>query len=147
VNCLLNTYDDTVRAVNRWQPAQHDSDKLTYTDDLLRYLKKEMNSTASYTYMPREKISVLKQEDAKLCDISVALRAVGIKIQKDLTDKSDVERLIAQLVVYKSGYDDLIVVLVGSTDEQAFEYLKIQLSTIKDNSYSAQQRIKLIRKK
>jgi hypothetical protein len=144
---LLNTYDDTVRAVNRWQPAQHDSDKLTYTDDLLRYLKKEMNSTASYTYMPREKISVLKQEDAKLCDISVALRAVGIKIQKDLTDKSDVERLIAQLVGYKSGYDDLIVVLVGSTDEQAFEYLKIQLSTIKDNSYSAQQRIKLIRKK
>jgi hypothetical protein len=143
---LLNTYDDTVRAVNTWQPARHDSDKLTYTDDLLKYLKKAMNSTASYTYMPREKISVLKQEDAKFCDIAVAQRAVGIKIQKDLTDKSDVERLIAQLVGYKSQYDDLIVVLVGSTDEKAFEYLIIQLSTIKDNSYSAQQRIKLIRK-
>ena len=96
--------------------------------------------------MPREKISVLKQEDAKFCDINVGQRAVGIKIQKDLTAKPDVERLIAQLVGYKSRYDDLIVVLVGSTDEQAFEYLKIQLSTIKDNSYSAQQRIKLIRR-
>ncbi len=96
--------------------------------------------------MPREKISIRRQEDAKFCDITVAQRAVGIKIQKDLTEKPDVERLIAQLVGYKSEYDDLIVVLVGSTDGQAFEYLQQQLSTIKDNRYSAQQRIKLIRK-
>jgi hypothetical protein len=146
VNCLLNTFDDTVRAINKWQPAQHYSDELDYRDDLLKYLKKEMNSTAPYTYMPREKLSILKQDYAGLCDITVGPRAVGIKMKKDLIGKSDVDRLIGQLVGYKSEYDDLIVVLVGKTDEKAFEYLILQISTIKDNSYTAQQRIKLIRR-
>jgi hypothetical protein len=145
VNCLLNTFNDTYSAINRWKPAQQYSDELKYRDDLLKYLKKEMNSTAPYTYMPREKISVRKQDYAGLCDITVGQRTVGIKIKKDLIGKSDVDRLIGQLVGYKSEYDDLIVVLVGKTDEKAFEYLKLQISTIKDNSYTAQQRIKLIR--
>lgn len=146
MNCLLNTFDDTVSAINKWQPAQHYSDELKYRDDLLKYLKKEMNSTAPYTYMPREKLSVRKQDSAGLCDITVGPRAVGIKMKKDLIGKSDVDRLIGQLVGYKSEYDDLIVVLVGKTDEKVFEYLKLQISTIKDNSYTAQQRIKLIRR-
>jgi hypothetical protein len=145
VNCLLNTYDDTVRAINKWQPAQRYSDELQYRDDLLKYLKKEMNATAPYTYMPREKLSVRKQEGAG-CDITVGPRAVGIKMKMDLLGKSDVDGLIGQLVGYKSEYDDLIVVLVGTTDEKAFEYLLLQLSTIKDNRYAAQQRIKLIRR-
>ena len=146
MNCLLNTFDDTVSAINKWQPVQHYSDELKYRDDLLKYLKKEMNSTAPYTYMPREKLSVRKQDSAGLCDITVGPRAVGIKMKKDLIGKSDVDRLIGQLVGYKSEYDDLIVVLVGKTDEKVFEYLKLQISTIKDNSYTAQQRIKLIRR-
>ena len=145
MNCLLNTFNDTYSAINRWKPAQQYSDELKYRDDLLKYLKKEMNSTAPYTYMPREKISVRKQDYAGLCDITVGQRTVGIKIKKDLIGKSDVDRLIGQLVGYKSEYDDLMVVLVGKTDEKAFEYLKLQISTIKDNSYTAQQRIKLIR--
>ena len=67
-------------------------------------------------------------------------------MKKDLKGKSDVDRLTGQLVGYKSQYSDLIVVLVGKTDEEAFEYLKLQISAIKDNSYTAQQRIKIIRK-
>lgn len=55
---MLNTFDDTVSAINKWQPPEHYSDELQYRDDLLKYLKKEMNSTAPYTYMPREKLSV-----------------------------------------------------------------------------------------
>jgi hypothetical protein len=146
VNCLLNTYDDTVSAINKWQPAQHYSDELKYRDDLLKYLKKEMNATAPYTYMPLEKLIVRKQEAAGLCDITVGPRAVGIKMKMDLLGNSDVDVLIGQLVGYKSEYDDLIVVLVGKTDEKAFEYLLVQVSTIKDNRYAAQQRIKLIRR-
>jgi hypothetical protein len=143
---MLNTFNDTYSAINRWKPAQQYSDELKYRDDLLKYLKKEINSTDPYTYMPREKISVYTQEVTELCDITVGQRAVGIKMKKDLIEKSDVDRLIEQLVGYKSEYDDLIVVLVGKTDEKAFEYLKLQISTIKDNSYTAQQRIKLIRR-
>jgi len=143
---MLNTFTDTLMAVNRWKPVQHYSDELHYRDDLLKYLKKELNSTAPYTYMPREKISVRLQEITGLCDITVAQRAVGIKMKMDLTEKSDVDRLIGQLVGYKSEYDDLIVVLVGKTDEKAYEYLKSQISTIIDTSYSAKQRIKVIRK-
>ncbi len=143
---MLNTYDDTVSAINKWRPAQRYSDELKYRDDLLKYLKKELNSAAPYTYMPREKLSVRKQEGAGLCDITVGPRAVGIKMKMDLTGKSDVDGLIGQLVGYKSEYDDLIVVLVGKTDEEAFGYLFVQLSTIKDNRYAAQQRIKLIRR-
>jgi hypothetical protein len=67
-------------------------------------------------------------------------------MKKDLKGKSDVDRLTGQLIGYKSEYSDLIVVLVGKTDEEAFEYLKLQISAIKDNSYTAQQRIKIIRK-
>jgi hypothetical protein len=37
-------------------------------------------------------------------------------------------------------------VLVGKTDEETFEYLKLQISAIKDNSYTAQHRIKIMRK-
>lgn len=143
---MLNTFNDTLMAINKWKPVQHYSDELKYRDDLLKYLKKELNSTAPYTYMPREKISVRLQEITGLCDITVAQRAVGIKMRMDLAEKLDVDRLIGQLVGYKSEYDDIIVVLVGKTDEKAYEYLKSQISTIIDNSYSAKQRMKLIRK-
>jgi len=143
---MLNTFNDTFMAINKWKPVQPYSDELRYRDDLLKYLKKELNSTAPYTYMPREKISVRLQEITGLCDITVAQRAVGIKMRMDLTEKSDVDRLIGQLVGYKSEYDDIIVVLVGKTDEKAYEYLKSQISTIIDNSYSAKQRMKVIRK-
>jgi len=143
---MLNTFKDTVSAINRWQPAQHYSDETKYREDLLEYLRKVMNSTSPYTYMPRQNISVRKEDSRGLCDIAVGRRAVGIEMKKDLKGKSDVDRLIGQLVGYKSEYSDLIVVLVGKTDEEAFEYLKLQISAIKDNSYMAQQRIKLIRK-
>jgi hypothetical protein len=146
VKRVLNTFNDTLSAVNRWKPSQQYTEELNYRDDLFKYLKKEINSTAPYTYMPREKISVLTQEAAGYCDINVEQRAVGIKIKKDLLEKSDVDRLIGQLAGYKSGYDDIIVVLVGKTDEKAFEHLKSQLSTIIDTRYTAQQRIKIIRK-
>ena len=143
---MLNTYDDTVSAINKWKPAQRYADVLHYRDDLLKFLKKEVNAIASYTYMPREKLSVYKQEGAGLCDITVGPRAVGIKMKMDLTGKSDVDELIGQLVGYKSEYDDLIVVLVGKTDEEAFGYLQVQVSTIKDNRYAAEQRIKVLRR-
>lgn len=143
---MLNTFDDTVSAIHKWQPAKDYSDEPKYRDDLLKYLRKEMNSTASYTYMPKENISVRKEEGRGLCDIAVGLNAVGIKMKKELKGKSEIDRLTGQLVGYKSQYSDLIVVLVGKTDEEAFEYLKLQISTIKDNSYTAHQRIKIIRK-
>ena len=143
---MLNTFDDTVSAIHKWQPAQDYPDESKYRDDLLKYLRKEMNSTASYTYMPEENISVRKEDGWGLCDIAVGRNAVGIEMKKDLKGKSDVDRLTGQLVGYKSEYSDLIVVLVGKTDEEALEYLKLQISTIKDNSYTAQQRIKIIRK-
>jgi len=143
---MLNTFDDTVSAINRWQLAQQHLDEPKYRDDLLKYLRKEMNSTASYTYMPKEKISVRKEDGRRLCDIAVGLNAVGIEMKKDLKGKREVDTLTGQLVGYKSQYSDLIVVLVGKTDEEAFEYLKLQISAIKDNSYTAQQRIKIIRK-
>jgi hypothetical protein len=143
---MLNTFNDTVSAINRWQPAQHYSDEPKYRDDLLEYLRKEMNSTSSYTYMPEENISVRKEDGWGLCHIAVGRNAVGIEMKKDLKGKSDVDRLTGQLVDYKLQYSDLIVVLVGKTDEEAFEYLKLQISAIKDNSYTAQQRIKVIRK-
>ena len=143
---MLNTFDDTVSAIHKWQPAQPYSDEPKYRDDLLKYLRKVMNSTASYTYMPKENISVRKEDGRGLCDIVVGLSAVGIELKKDLKGKLDVDRLTGQLVDYKSQYSDLIVVLVGRTDEESFEYLELQISAIKDNSYTAQQRIKIIRK-
>ena len=143
---MLNTFDDTVSAIHKWQPAQHYSDELKYRDDLLKYLRKIMNSTASYTYMPKEKISVRKEDNRGLCDIAVGLNAVGIEMKKDLKGKREVDTLTGQLVGYKSQYSDLIVVLVGRTDEESFAYLELQISAIKDNSYTAHQRIKIIRK-
>ncbi len=143
---MLNTFDDTVRAINKWMPAQHYSDEQHYRDDLLQFLKREINAITPYTYMPKEKISVIIQEGTGFCDIKVGQRTVGIKMKKDLTGKPDVDTLIEQLVGYKSQYEDLLVVLVGKTDEDAFEYLKSQLLTIKDNRYTAQLRIKLLRK-
>ena len=143
---MLNTFDDTVSAIQKWQPAQHYSDEPEYRDDLLKYLRKVMNSTASYTYMPKEKISVRKEDSWGLCDIAVGRNAVGIEMKKDLKGKREVYTLTGQLVGYKSQYSDLIVVLVGKTDEETFEYLKLQISAIKDNSYTAQHRIKIMRK-
>ena len=146
MNRVLNTYDDTVIAINKWQPAQRYADELNYTDDLFNYLKEEMNATAPYTYMPLEKISVRKKEGAGSCDVIVGRRAVGIKVKMDLAGKSEVDVLIGQLVGCKPECDDLIVVLVGKTDEKAFEYLLAQVSTIKDNRYAALQRIKVMRR-
>jgi hypothetical protein len=137
-------FDNTVEAINRWQPTQHYPDENKYRNDLLDYLRKILNETSQF--MPQSNISIRKEDGRGLCDIAVGEKAVGIEMKKDLSKKSHVDRLAGQLMDYKKEYDDLIIVLVGKTDKEALEILKLKVSQLRDSGGFSlnQQRIKII---
>ena len=137
-------FDNTIDAINRWQPTQHYPDENAYRNDLLDYLRKVLNETSPF--MPQSNISIRKEDGRGLCDIAVGEKAVGIEMKKNLSKKSHVDRLAGQLMDYKNGYDNLIIVLVGKTDKEAFELLKLKVSQLSDGGgfNLNQQRIKII---
>ena len=67
-------------------------------------------------------------------------------MKMDLVLKEDVDKLIGQLLNYKKQYNDLIVILVGIIDDQAFEYLEQQIYGLQNENIMNQQRIRIINK-
>jgi hypothetical protein len=141
---LSPLFDETIDLINRWQLKHHYLYENQYRNDLLEYLRKKFDEQNPFS-SPR-KISIRKEDGSELCDIAIDERTIGIEMKMDLVVKEDVDKLSGQLLSYKKQYNDLIVVLVGMIDDEAFEYLKQQISGLQDNNIMNQQRIRIIKK-
>jgi hypothetical protein len=142
-------FDDTISGIKKWKPKEKYSDENKYRDDLLDYLRKELNKKDNFSFLNQEHVSVRKETGRSVSDISINRNQVGIELKKDLRKKRQIDTLIGQLDEYKRDFKDIIVVLVGDTNREAFEYCKDRISYMNKNTefiLNQEPRIKLIDK-
>ncbi len=142
-------FSEVVSIVNRWVPQKKYDKEPEYRDDLIEFLRRELNKPSYFSFGPPQRISVRREASKGLCDIAVD-RKIGIELKKDLSKKKQVDRLIGQIVDYKKDYEDILIVLVGNTNKEALELLKDKINDLKGNqmifSFSREPRIKIIDK-
>ena len=106
---------------HEWQPDWNMKEERQYRDDLLTFLNKSL-----------KKNHRIKSEDGRgLADIGID-DEIGIELKLNLEGKSEVDRLLGQMVRYvlgKKSYDKVIIVLLG----------KVSLSDVRDVIYYAQK--------
>ena len=137
-------FDETLDLINCWPLKHHYLYENQYRNDLLEYLRKKFDEQNPFS--SQRKISIRKEDGSGLCDIAIDERTIGIEMKMDLVLKEDADKLSGQLLNYKKQYNDLIVVLVGMIDDQAFEYLEQQIYGLQNDNPMNQQRIRIIKK-
>jgi hypothetical protein len=125
-------FEETIDLIKRWQSKQQYGDENQYRDDLIEFLRDRFKTDM---FGSQRNITIKKEASRQLCDIGIG-KFVGIELKKDLSAKSEVDRLGGQLIKYRKEYEDLIVVLVGKTNPDAFEELKETVNELRRNPYS-----------
>lgn len=121
-------FEDSIRIIRSWIPKQKYSNEALYRNDLIEFLRKELNERQNpFSFGPQSRVSVTKEDGRGLCDIGIN-RTIGIELKKDVKSKSQVDRLAGQIMGFKKDYRDLIIVLVGHTNKDALEILKDNIS-------------------
>ena len=144
-------FDDVLQAINDWNPKAEYSTENKYRDDLLAFLRKSLDpSGSSVYYSPIWGFDSLrhhfikKEAGRSLADIGID-DEIGIELKRNLKRKSQINRLVGQVVDYLSGYSYVIIVLCGHTDQEAVNVLKHNLRRIVNSSSSLFGQEKLIR--
>lgn len=132
-NMFGSTFNDVVTCINRWKPKEKYSTENQYRNDLIEVLRLELNEKQSPLGLQQQRISITKDDGRGLCDIGVA-KKVGIELKKDLNSKSQIDRLAGQVMDYKEDYEDIIIVLVGDTNKDAYELLKDKIAQLSKSS-------------
>lgn len=118
-------YDDVKRSVKKWRPKKSYSKETEYRDDLIEYLRKELNRPKiPYTQAPQH---VIKKETGRShADIDVD-RKIGIELKRNLKGKTEMDRVLGQLEEYISEYENVILVLCGEVKEETFEEIRYRV--------------------
>jgi hypothetical protein len=115
---------DTNRFIKKWKPEKF-SNENQYRNDLVKFLRKQEFDWYG-------EVIITKEDGRGLCDIAIN-QEVGIELKKDLKKKSEVDRLSGQIIDYKRQYDNLIILLVGKTNEDTLDLLKGKIKHFKNN--------------
>lgn len=139
-----NIFNRIIRIVEDWEPQEEYSNEDGYRNDLLKYLREELNLPSPFGSNEHHKIR--KESGRALADIAVD-EEVGIELKKDLARQAHVDRLVGQLRRYKKDYDNIIVVLVGETGEEAMDELRDAVNEPQSGPFVIQsKRIEIIDK-
>jgi|YelNatPaOPRAMG01_1025707.scaffolds.fasta_scaffold05734_16 hypothetical protein len=126
VDLFGNIFDEVYSIVQSWQPRKEYPVEEGYRDDLLQFLRRELNKP-DWLGMSRQH-SIQKESGRHLADIGID-RRVGIELKRNLKSKADADRLIGQVKGYlREYYEGVIIVLCGRTDRDKLEYLRDLLS-------------------
>ena len=126
-------FEDTIRIIKRWNPGKKFSNEKGYSNDLTNFLRYEFNENQSpLTLGIPSRVSVIKEDGRGLCDIAIN-RKIGIELKKELKSKSQIDRLAGQIIDYKKDYQNIIIVLVGTTKKAALESLKDKIFDLTKN--------------
>jgi len=133
-------FDDVLQAINDWNPKAEYSTENKYRDDLLAFLRKSLDPPGSSVYYPPiwgfdslRHHFIKKEAGRSLADIGIDYE-IGIELKRNLKRKSQINRLVGQVVDYLSGYSYVIIVLCGHTDQEAVDVLKHNLRRIVNSS-------------
>jgi hypothetical protein len=144
-------FEEVIKTINDWTPKAKYSTEKKYRDDLLEFLQKNLNNCESgvtsspiWGFDPWMHHLIKKEAGRSLADIGID-DEIGIELKRNLKRKSQINRLVGQIVDYLSGYSYVIIVLCGQTDKKAANILKYNLRRIGRSSSSLFGQEKLIR--
>ncbi len=147
---LTSLFDEVLRLVNAWKPQKRYRSEDGYRDELKEFLRTNLNRSNALSIGPQKPIKVASESGRHLCDIAVD-ESVGVELKKDLNKLAEVDRLSGQLSRYKKQYSGIIVVLVGSTNKDAYAELvnrvyEMQQSTGISLGFTAGTKIRVVDK-
>lgn len=128
---LRGLFDDVLDVTEEWGPKGKYPNENAYRDDLMEFLRERLNERSPLTIGPQKRIKVSSESGRHLCDIAIDEK-IGIELKKDLRHLGDIDRLESQLRRFKRDYEDLIVVLVGETNENRLEEMKDRIERINE---------------
>jgi hypothetical protein len=147
---LDSLFNTVLRTIKDWDPQAEYSTENKYRDELLVVLRKKLNRSGSDAYSsPIWGIDYLGQHFIKkeagrsLADIGID-DEIAIELKLNLKRRSQINRLVGQVVDYLRGYSSVIIVLCGHTEQEAVDVLKYNLKRIIGSS-SAFGQEKLVR--
>ena len=126
MNGLLgdSLFDNVLDIIKKWNPKEAYKGELKYRDDLLDFIRKELNRPKGmFNPYPQEQIVIKKEDGRGLADIAIN-RRIGIELKLNLKGKSQRNRLVGQIDDFLRDYKKLIVVLCGNTNTEELEELK-----------------------
>ncbi len=130
-------FDKVFRLSENWVPKQKHPDEDKYRDDLMGFLREELNKPSGFGM--QEPVKIRKESGRALADIAINEK-IGIELKKDLKTQSQIDRLVGQIRRYKKGYEDIIIVLVGKTNDEALDELNDAVREARSDAFSLQQK-------
>ena len=143
-------FDDVLQTISDWNPKAEYSTESKYRNDLLSFLRENLNSGSDAFSSPIWGLNHLghhfikKEARRSLADIGID-DEIGIELKRNLKRKSQINRLVGQVVDYLSEYSCVIIVLCGHAEQEAVNVLKHNLKRIIRSSSSLFGQEKLIR--
>jgi hypothetical protein len=148
---LDNLFDNVLQAINEWNPQAGYSTERKYRDDLLEFLQEKLNgsegsvfSSPIWGFDHSGRHFIKKEAGRGLADIGID-DEIGIELKFNLKQKSQIDRLVGQVVDYLSAYSYVIIVLCGHPKQEAIGVLKHNLRRIVRSSDSLFGQEKFIR--
>lgn len=139
--------DNVFNSIKTWVPEKKYSNENGYRDELIFYLRKELNRANTFGFNSTE-ARIVPEAGRNLCDIGINNK-IGIELKKDFKKISESDRLIGQITRYLEQYDEIFIVTVGETNQNTLDHLKYQIKNV-DNSnsfgFNQNQRITVIDK-
>jgi DNA polymerase/3'-5' exonuclease PolX len=114
-------FNEVLDLVESWEPKEKYPNEDKYRNDLMAFLREELNKPSLLS--APQALKIRKESGRALADIAINEK-IGIELKKDLKTQSQVDRLVGQIRRYKKGYEDVIIVLVGKTSDEALDELK-----------------------
>lgn len=145
---------EVLQTISNWNPQSRYSTERKYRDDLLAFLQQELNHSGGEVSSPiwgsdySGPHFIKKEAGRGLADIGID-DEIGIELKLNLRQKTQINRLVGQVVDYLSAYSCVIIVLCGHTDDEAFGVLKYNLKRIvrsSDSLFGQEKFIKIVSK-
>lgn len=127
-------YYDVLHAISIWEPKSEYTTELKYRNDLITFLRETLNAEASASSaiwgFEHSGYHFIKKEDGRsLADIGID-DEIGIELKRNLKQKTQINRLVGQVVDFLNSYSFVIVVLCGKVEPEAVAVLKYNLKQI-----------------
>ena len=139
---LGSLFDTVLQTIKEWNPQAEYSTENKYRDDLLAVLRKKLDRSRSDAFSSPiwgvnslGKHFIKKEAGRSLADIGID-DEIAIELKLNLKRKSQINRLIGQVVDYLLGYSYVIIGLCGHTEQEAVDVLKYNLKRIIGSSSS-----------
>lgn len=127
-------YYDVLHAISIWEPKSEYTTELKYRNDLITFLRKTLNAEASassaiWGFEHSGYHFIKKEAGRSLADIGID-DEIGIELKRNLKRKTQINRLVGQVVDFLNSYSFVIIVLCGKVEHEAVAVLKYNLKRI-----------------